>query len=232
MTAPRDLGGLQLDEVAVQIESLAIGVLTHHRRPILPGPVLVLRAQPLIPVGIEDRHHQKDQAVEQRPQRASSQIAQQHLRRFLPLHFSGVDVGLQIDDRLPGAMGFGGTGRQRSRGQHVGNRSSFWAGGQGPCPDVAGDPGQGIQKLEHVGVGRGLPKTGALGAGGLSRQGHGHQRGGEGHPAPAHRADVGLRHHDTAADDVGKSILDREGHLGDENSASRDSRPLGRACRA
>ena len=136
---PARLRGFELDVVSVDIEALAIGILPYDQGPVLAGAILVARSKMVVPVGIEDRYHNQDQAVEQRPQASASQVSQQHLCGFFAFDFSPMDVRLDVNNGLTGAMSFRGGERQRPRGQNVGNAAPLGAYGQGARSHVACD---------------------------------------------------------------------------------------------
>ena len=164
------LGRFQLHVVAVEVEALTVEAGPHDGRPVLARPVPLPRAQALVPVGIVDRHHQDDDAVEQRRQRTDGEIAQQLLRRFLALDLAAVNVALDVDHRLPGAGRGQRTLHHRPRREHPRQPAALRALAQGADAEVGGAAGQGVEKAQHVGVGRGLGAAAALGAGGLGGQ--------------------------------------------------------------
>src|SRR5919107_826024 len=98
------LGGFELDVVSVDVETQTVRVPSYDDRSVLPGAILVCWSEAVIPVGIEDRNHNQNQTVEQRPQATPREVSQQHLRGFLTLHFAAMDVCLDVNDRLPASM--------------------------------------------------------------------------------------------------------------------------------
>ncbi len=92
---------LRLDVVAIEIEALRVGTLAHQRRAVLLAAVLLLRRELLVAVGVVDRKHEDVERVGDTRARRERQIADECLRGFLSLHFTGVDVGLDEHDRPP-----------------------------------------------------------------------------------------------------------------------------------
>ena len=124
-----DLGALQLDEVAVEVESLGIGPDAHA----VDGAVLLRTmgfVQAFIAVGVEDGGEDEDEVFQQRSILGRGQIAGQHEERFLAIHLAGMNVSLGIDDELAGAMGFLRGGHRRIGKNEQRQSTAFLAGPQ------------------------------------------------------------------------------------------------------
>ncbi len=106
-----DLGAFGLEGVAVEVEALAVvtDALTHLRAH-LAGAALGIDL--VVPVGVEDGRHQQDQLVQVGRLGRGQDVAHQHQRGFLALDFAGVDVGLNVDDRLAQLARLEGRGGQ------------------------------------------------------------------------------------------------------------------------
>ena len=172
--APR-LGRFHLHVVAVEVQPLTIGPSAHERGPVLSRPVGVTGRECLVPVHVIDGHDQEDEAVEQRRERAEGEIAQQHLRGFLALHFAGVDVGLEIDHRLPGGRRFRGPTHHRPGRDGVRHRPPLRADGEGVERDRRAEAAERVQKADHVGVAGGLAILRGFGPRALRAEGSGRQ---------------------------------------------------------
>jgi hypothetical protein len=164
---PASLGRLELHIVAVEVETLAVGVAAHDGGTILSRAVLLPGGKVIVAVGIVDRDHQQDDAVEQGTEVTEREVTQQHLRRFFSFDFAGVDVALDVQDGFAAAVGRAGRIHHRPGGDHVGDSPSLGTRAQGPDPKARAEPLERIEKGQNIRVGRGLAELRALRARGL-----------------------------------------------------------------
>ena len=111
------LGGFQLGAVAIQIEVLRIGALSHaaDRAPLAAA---VGHVDAFVAVRVVDRVDQQHDRLEPLRALALGNGAQQPQQRFLTLDLSGVDVALDVDPGLPGGQHlFGGRARRANHRQ-------------------------------------------------------------------------------------------------------------------
>ncbi len=93
---------VELHVIAIQVEPLRVGALALAAH----GAVLraaVVEREALVAVGVVDRRDQEDHRLQPVVVPARGEVAQQHLRAFLALHFAAVDVALDVDAQLAGA---------------------------------------------------------------------------------------------------------------------------------
>jgi hypothetical protein len=60
------LRSFEFDIVSIEIETLTVGIPAYDGRPVLAGPIRGYRSNTIIPIGIENRHYDEDQTIEQR----------------------------------------------------------------------------------------------------------------------------------------------------------------------
>jgi hypothetical protein len=130
----------------------------------------------IVSIGIEDWYYNQDETIEQRPKATTREVSQQHLRSFLALHLTAVDVGLDVHYRFAASMSFAGRKGERPSSDNVRYPPSFRADAQGAYSDVDRGTAERIQELQYVSVGRGLLKTGTLRPRGLRLERQGQER--------------------------------------------------------
>ena len=93
---------VELHVIAIEVEPLRVGALAlAAHRAVLRAAVVEREA--LVAVGVVDRRDQEDHRLQPVVVPARGEVAQQHLRAFLALHFAAVDVALDVDAQLAGA---------------------------------------------------------------------------------------------------------------------------------
>ena len=159
------LGRLELHVVAVQVQVLGVGALAHSpNRAVLQRSIRELDA--LVAVGVVDRRDEQHQRVEPGGVLPARQPAQQHLHRFLPLHFAGVNVRLDVDADLAAGADGGWTRVPHATDHDQRQRPSFHRVAEGGRMEQPRRHGaRAPHEVQDVGVRAGLAVVGAFGAG-------------------------------------------------------------------
>lgn len=129
----------------------------------------------VVAIDVVDRDDDEHDAVEQGPQGAEGELAEEHLHRLFPLDLTGVDVGLDPDHRLPAPVRGCGVDHEGTGGEHVRDALPFGAPAELAHLEVGPAEAERVEEGGHVGVRRGLGPAGPLGAGLLGAEGHGNR---------------------------------------------------------
>jgi len=109
---------LELDVVAIEVETMAVCPFADPLRPVLMGSICLLRAESFVAVDIENRRHQQHNLVEHAALRFLQAVAHDHLNGFLAFDLAAVNIGLKVDNRFAGRSRRFGVGYQRPRADH------------------------------------------------------------------------------------------------------------------
>ncbi len=136
-----ELRALELHRIPVKVKVLAV---RPHPDSLLGTGLLaaVGRVDLFISVSVEDRADQDDQLIQIGRLDLLKNVARHHQRGFLAFDFAGMDIGLDIDDRLLAISGLERRSRHRAADNEERHIPSFRA------PTKRFDPDQGTLLLE------------------------------------------------------------------------------------
>ena len=108
-------GRLGFHVVPVEIESLRVRPLPHHRRTVLLRAILLLWPERFVPIDVVDRRRHDDEGIDDVQEAVALEIPEQGLQRFLSFDFAAVDVPLDVHDRPIEPFGFVRRAHHRTR---------------------------------------------------------------------------------------------------------------------